>query len=170
MKMLFLGILTLASVTNGQIFRTCSDAPQGLPTFNPDWYYSEIVIPENFQIVSLFGGFDRPGYIPAHQDYIAQFYRPSQSISGLDDYQLFNYDLIEDPLYNREFNIENLYVVGEGILRFSVPLTHGVVWNEACVSIQPQSFPESVPEPISLALMALGLVFIGVIRFSKGKV
>lgn len=169
MRNIFLGILILASLSSGQVSRTCSESPQGLPSFNPDWYYSEFVIPENFQIVSLYGGFDRPGYIPAHQDYIAQFYRPGQSISGLDDYQLFNYDMIDDPLYNREFNIEHLNVVGEGILRFSAPLTHGVAWNRACVSIQPQTFPESVPEPVSLALMAIGLIFLGIIRFSKGR-
>lgn len=156
MKALLIAIVALASASYGQVSRSCSDSPQGLPSFNPDWYYSEFAIPENFQIVSLYGGFDRPGYIPAHQDYIAQFYRPGQTIMGLDDFQLFNYDLIDEPLYNREFNIGHLNVIGEGTLRFSVPITHGVIWNEACVSIEPVSDLESVPEPSSLALIAIG--------------
>lgn len=156
MKALFIGILVIAPLSFGQTSRTCSDSPQGLPSFNPDWYYSEFSVPENFQIVSLYGGFDRPGYIPAHQDYIAQFYRPGQTITGLDDFQLFNYDMIDDPLYNREFNIENLNVIGQGTLRFSVPITHGVIWNEACVSIAPVSDVEAVPEPSSLALLIIG--------------
>jgi hypothetical protein len=156
LKVLLIGIFSLASFSYGQMTRTCSDSPQGLPSFNPDWYYSEFAVPENFQIISLYGGFERPGYTPAHQDYIAQFYRPGQTISSLDDFQLFNYDMIDDPLYNREFNIENLNVIGQGTLRFSVPITHGVIWNEACVSIAPASAPESVPEPSTFAFLVIG--------------
>lgn len=169
MKALLLGIVILASVSYGQVSRSCSDSPQGLPSFNPDWYYSEFAVPENFQIISLYGGFDRPGYIPAHQDYIAQFYRPGQTILGLDDYQLFNYDLIDEPLYNREFNIEHLNVIGGGTLRFSVPITHGVIWNEACVSIAPVSTPESVPEPSSFALFAIGGIGVWLTRIKLNR-
>lgn len=160
MKKTLFGIFALATFSFGQVSRTCSESPQGLPSFNPDWYYSEFFIPDNYQVSSLYGGFDRPWYIPAHQDYIAQFYRPGQIITGLNDFQLFNYDLIDDPLYNREFNIERLNVFGEGILRLSAPLTHGVIWNEACVSIQPQANPETVPEPSALLLTLSGVIFL----------
>lgn len=156
MKALLIGFVILASLSYGQVTRTCSDSPQGLPSFNPDWYYSEFAIPENFKVVSLYGGFERPGYIPAHYDYIAQFYRPDQSITELNDFPLFNYDLIDEPLYNREFNIEHLNVIGGGTLRFSAPLTHGVIWNEACVSIAPVNDLDSVPEPSSFALVSIG--------------
>ena len=156
MRGLIICITSMVSISFGQVSRTCSESPQGLPSFNPDWYYSEFDVPENYQVVSLYGGFDRPGYIPAHQDYIAQFYRPGETITNLDDFQLFNYDMIDDPLYNREFNIENLGVVGQGVLRFSVPITHGVIWNEACVSIAPVDNVGSVPEPSSIVLILIG--------------
>jgi hypothetical protein len=162
-------ILAYSTLSYSQSSRSCSDSPQGIMPFNSDWYYSEFQVPENFQIVSLYGGFDRPGYIPAHYDYIAQFYTAGQSITTLDDYQLFNYDLIDDPLYNREFNIENLNVFGAGTLRLSVPITHGVIWNEACVTISEVDIPEAVPEPTTLAMMAMGILSLGIASRSRSR-
>jgi hypothetical protein len=161
MKKLFLFFLIPLTLSQAQTTRTCSEAPQGVMPFNSDWYYSEFQIPENFQIVSLYGGFERPGYIPAHYDYIAQFYTAGQSITSLGDYQLFNYDMIDEPLYNREFNIENLNVMGAGTLRLSVPVTHGVIWNEACVTLSETDEHEAVPEPSILALFAMGILALG---------
>lgn len=161
-KILLLLLLFISVPSNAQSTRLCSDAPQGLPIFNPDWYYSEFAIPENFQVTSLYGGFERPGYIPAHYDYIAQFYRPDQAITELNDFPLFNYDLIDEPMYNREFNIEHLNVIGAGTLRLSAPLTHGVIWNEACVTISEVGAPEAVPEPSTIAMMAVGILAMGV--------
>lgn len=165
-------ILTLAHIGFSETNRVCSDAPQAITPFNSDWYYSEFTVPESYKVTSLYGGFTRPGYIPAHYDYIAQFYTPGQMISSLGDYQLFNYDLIDDPLYNREFNIEDLNVVGMGTLRMAVPITHGVIWHEACVTMEKMEPVESVPEPSTLAFFILGiaaLVFATRLKMIRSK-
>jgi hypothetical protein len=141
----------------GEGTRQCADAPVGHYSFNSDWYYADFQIPEYAQVVSLYGGFDRPGYIPAHYDYIAQYFLPGQTITSLDDFQLFNYDQIDVPLYYREYDVRNLWLFGMGTVRLSVPITHGVVWNEACVTYEEKSDPSAVPEPGTLALFAVGI-------------
>lgn len=138
--------------------RTCIEHPTGLPTYNPDWYYHEFVIPKDAVILSTYGGFTRTSwYSEAEHDYIAQYYRIGQPPTNLDEYQLWNYDNIHVSMYNREWDISGLNLQGGGIMRISAPLTHFVTWNEACVSYAPSASDEAVPEPASVALFALSL-------------
>jgi hypothetical protein len=144
--------------------RVCSDHPTALPSYNSDWYYYEFTIPENVSIQSTYGGFTRTSwYTHAEHDYIAQYFQAGLPPTNLDEYQLWNYDTISVSMYNREWDISSLGLVGGGIMRISAPLTHFVTWHEACVSYATlEETPAAVPEPGTLVLSVICVGFLGV--------
>ena len=108
------------------------------------WPFSDVFIPSENEVVSIFADFERPNYSGSALDFAAAFCSgcselelSSWTLEWPSSY-LWNYDTIPFPMYQTELDfteISNAAVVGPGFLRILAPINE-LGWGDLCVGFR----------------------------------
>jgi hypothetical protein len=136
---LFLASLLIGLNVTAQT-QACFSTPDGVDA-SSGWSYKDYVIPSGFKIDSVYMGATRPGYPTSDYDFVFSSCAGTTTYSQSIATQPFNYSTDNNSEYNIWINLTSFNYISTGMVRVSLPVNAGAVWNQVCFAISSLNTP-----------------------------
>jgi hypothetical protein len=133
---------------------SCYSSPDGIDGTS-GWSYKDYIIPTGYKLDSVKMDATRPGYLTQDEDFVLESCQGTtvynSGIATLPPFSNFS-DLPSD--YNIWHDVTSYNYASVGMVRVSLPVNAGAIWNNLCVAISPQT-PTEIKENDYLGTMKI---------------